>query len=914
MARLKETLYRRTASSSHEGSSAGLRSDSQIDDADISGQPNDTTAEGEFQEDGTAVAQRDTPQCDTTDPATAAASITWRQHLNEQILYPVFQFVKATVPAETFRTFRMRVNKAVVKDYQTWVKFEDEMWLDKIARKIQQMDYTTGGQFRGDFEKIYINAQAYNTEGHGELSTPSLIGEALHMLEQCDVQLERYADNLKEAEPEVAKEVAAAYARADSIQRENSDPSSLSRNLPPGVELHIVTSESKPSGYGQYKFLCPLHGEKRADRIRKVAELFNHHASCWSHGPTDSGNPRPAELMDPWGSWARKPSETDDEHVERLRPLFLFSREKLASGPFTPTAVDADPAARSEPRAAQPAASSRAIPPLPIRAAKSESAVQAVAYTVTGAIPLPLPPPALPPAGTPGRTTGSNSRAATGQTETDEQIQRLVEKCQYNLLQKVAAASFPQNIIDYVRTWEISFKSGSHYKYHSPLGKILPSQDGVVVHLQELADKGRLPLDIVIGPGRNVLFSKGGGNASYVWVPFDGQEEVRPTVGQAIPLGAFEVQNPAPVPAELIEADVGPSLSEPLTTNPVSNEELNNKGKNARCRVELSPHVMTLIRGPLAEAVKNLSGASYVSDGAALQVALGFAWRLEKGAALVCGPSQSKTKWSAQPREWHPVLADSPMATLDEEALLREFPDIVFPTPAPPAKRRRDAIEEDLSRKRQRFDNGQIAPQGLLGMLRDAEERRQLMDQALHPVKLELEDMRQLLADAQTAVSKSQERCQNLEEEANAARTEAAMERAARELESQRAAAEVQSAFSKFRRETHEQASQMESALRYAQENEEKLLAEKEELLREVERLHQTAKAPSLSQESSVVAAVAEKTPLTETPGGAGESRQREGCQDQVSDRATGAQKHSGYRRPGTCQRQEHTSEWNLGT
>lgn len=67
----------------------------------------------------------------------------------------------------------MRVNKGVVKDYQSWVKLEDEMWLDKIARKIQQMEYTTGAQFRGDFEKIYINALAYNTEGHGELATPS---------------------------------------------------------------------------------------------------------------------------------------------------------------------------------------------------------------------------------------------------------------------------------------------------------------------------------------------------------------------------------------------------------------------------------------------------------------------------------------------------------------------------------------------------------------------------------------------------------------------------------------------------------------------------------------------------------------------------------------------------------------------
>jgi hypothetical protein len=62
--------------------------------------------------------------------------------------------------------------------------------------------------------------------------------------------------------------------------------------------------------------------------------------------------------------------------------------------------------------------------------------------------------------------------------------------------------------------------------------------------------------------------------------------------------------------------------------------------RSARCRVELSPHVLTLIRGPVAEAVRAATGATVISDGAAIQVALGFAWKLEQGSALVCGPSQ----------------------------------------------------------------------------------------------------------------------------------------------------------------------------------------------------------------------------------------------------------------------------------
>lgn len=40
---------------------------------------------------------------------------------------------------------------------------------------------------------------------------PGLIEEAHVMLQHCEANLNRYADNLAEAEPEIAKEVAAAY-------------------------------------------------------------------------------------------------------------------------------------------------------------------------------------------------------------------------------------------------------------------------------------------------------------------------------------------------------------------------------------------------------------------------------------------------------------------------------------------------------------------------------------------------------------------------------------------------------------------------------------------------------------------------------------------------------------------------------
>lgn len=76
----------------------------------------------------------------------------------------------------------MKVNKASVKDYHKWVRPEDEMWLDKIYRKIIQLEYTSGSQLRSDFEKIYKNALAYNQDDHGELATPGTPWELSYAL------------------------------------------------------------------------------------------------------------------------------------------------------------------------------------------------------------------------------------------------------------------------------------------------------------------------------------------------------------------------------------------------------------------------------------------------------------------------------------------------------------------------------------------------------------------------------------------------------------------------------------------------------------------------------------------------------------------------------------------------------------
>ncbi len=56
--------------------------------------------------------------------------------------------------------------------------------------------------------------------------------------------------------------------------------------LPLGIEYSIRTSETKPQGYAQYMIVCPVHGEKRADRVKKVADILNTHRNCrWVLNP-----------------------------------------------------------------------------------------------------------------------------------------------------------------------------------------------------------------------------------------------------------------------------------------------------------------------------------------------------------------------------------------------------------------------------------------------------------------------------------------------------------------------------------------------------------------------------------------------------------------------------------------------------
>ena len=63
--------------------------------------------------------------------------------------------------------WQLKVHKGLVPDYNDFVKEADEMWLDKISRKINGLKYRSAEEFRQDIICLKTNAVAYNTPGNG---------------------------------------------------------------------------------------------------------------------------------------------------------------------------------------------------------------------------------------------------------------------------------------------------------------------------------------------------------------------------------------------------------------------------------------------------------------------------------------------------------------------------------------------------------------------------------------------------------------------------------------------------------------------------------------------------------------------------------------------------------------------------
>lgn len=70
------------------------------------------------------------------------------------------------------RGAQVQVSKAVVPDYGTWVRPEEEMWLGRIAKKLGRHEYGHRSEFLADFRQLLRNARAYNLPGRGTWGMP----------------------------------------------------------------------------------------------------------------------------------------------------------------------------------------------------------------------------------------------------------------------------------------------------------------------------------------------------------------------------------------------------------------------------------------------------------------------------------------------------------------------------------------------------------------------------------------------------------------------------------------------------------------------------------------------------------------------------------------------------------------------
>ena len=59
------------------------------------------------------------------------------------------------------------VNHEEVRDYDIFVKEDDEMWILRIVQKLQVRAYSSVAQFRADVQQILTNCKAYNSHGCG---------------------------------------------------------------------------------------------------------------------------------------------------------------------------------------------------------------------------------------------------------------------------------------------------------------------------------------------------------------------------------------------------------------------------------------------------------------------------------------------------------------------------------------------------------------------------------------------------------------------------------------------------------------------------------------------------------------------------------------------------------------------------
>ncbi|GMH40598.1 hypothetical protein BSKO_08502 [Bryopsis sp. KO-2023] len=129
--------------------------------------------------------------------------MTGRKVLNNKVLTKVLSAINKY---EHSKWLKHQVNKSRAPDYSKFVKASDEMWLEKISKKVKGLKYCTAEAFREDIEQIRANAVAYNSPGKGAFGGEIFITCAEALLKICNEELATHQDQIEEEEERIRQE------------------------------------------------------------------------------------------------------------------------------------------------------------------------------------------------------------------------------------------------------------------------------------------------------------------------------------------------------------------------------------------------------------------------------------------------------------------------------------------------------------------------------------------------------------------------------------------------------------------------------------------------------------------------------------------------------------------------------------
>lgn len=124
---------------------------------------------------------------------------TKREALSE--LSDIFTSITdAVIKMPQYWSFRHKVDKVVVWDYNQFVDPKDEVWLSLIKRRAQAGDYSSRESFWLDVVQLHINCEAYNKFGMGLACTPSLVDVSDTLINHVCALLDGEGDTIEAAE------------------------------------------------------------------------------------------------------------------------------------------------------------------------------------------------------------------------------------------------------------------------------------------------------------------------------------------------------------------------------------------------------------------------------------------------------------------------------------------------------------------------------------------------------------------------------------------------------------------------------------------------------------------------------------------------------------------------------------------